>query len=189
MYEPKPVGSVAQPKPRRILSKDNLFRAWDLSRDSTPRAGSAGVDNESAKQFASNLDSNLDEIRKRLLSGTYGFSRLRPVFIRKPSSDKERVICIPTVRDRIVQRTIVQYFSSSKKLPIYHPSSFGFIKGQGTRKAIEKAVRKAVHKGVTETVVESAVQKGIAKGTKHKQIAAKKLAKKKSKPVRPDAEG
>jgi RNA-directed DNA polymerase len=140
MLEPKPVGSVARPKPLKILSKDNLFRAWGMSRDSTPRAGSAGIDNESAKQFASNLDANLDEMRKRLLSGTYGFSRLRPVFIRKPNSDKERVICIPTVRDRIVQRTIVQYLTSSKKLPIYHPSSFGFIKGQGTRKAIEKAV-------------------------------------------------
>jgi RNA-directed DNA polymerase len=140
MFEPKPVGSVVRPKPLKILSKDNLFRAWDTSRDSTPRAGSPGVDNESAKQFASNLDANLEEIRKRLLAGTYGFSRLRPVFIQKPNSDKERVICIPTVRDRIVQRTIVHYLASSKKLPIYNSSSFGFIKGQGTTKALDKAV-------------------------------------------------
>jgi RNA-directed DNA polymerase len=111
-----------------------------MSRDASAHAGSAGIDNESAKQFASNLDANLGEIRKRLLTGTYGFSRLRPVFIRKPNSEKERVICIPTVRDRIVQRAIVHYLDSSKKLPIYHPSSFGFIKGQGTKKAIDKAV-------------------------------------------------
>src|SRR5947199_9511926 len=67
-------------------------------------------------------------------------SRLRPVFIRKLNSDKERVICIPTVRDRVVQRAIVHYLDSSKRLPIYNPSSFGFIKGQGTKKAIDKAV-------------------------------------------------
>jgi retron-type reverse transcriptase len=85
MIEPKPVGSVARPKPIKILSKDNLRAAWDISRDSTAHAGSAGIDKESAKQFASNLDENLDEIRKRLLTGTYRFSRLRPVFIQKPN--------------------------------------------------------------------------------------------------------
>jgi retron-type reverse transcriptase len=62
------------------------------------------------------------------------------VIIRKPNSDKDRVICIPTVRDRVVQRAIVHYLDSSKRLPIYNPSSFGFIKGQGTKKAIDKAV-------------------------------------------------
>jgi RNA-directed DNA polymerase len=140
MIEPKPVGSVTRPKPIKILSKDNLRAAWDISRDSTAHAGSAGIDKESAKQFASDLDENLDEIRKRLLTGTYRFSRLRPVFIQKPNSGKERVICIPTVRDRIVQRTIVHYLERSRKLPIYNSSSFGFIKGLGTKNAIEKAV-------------------------------------------------
>jgi RNA-directed DNA polymerase len=140
MLEPKPVGSALRPKPLKILSKINLRHAWDLSRDSTSDAGGAGVDNVTAKQFASNLDANLDDIAKRLHEGKYSFSRLRPAFIRKPNSDKERVICIPTVRDRIVQKAIVNYLTSSEKLPVYNASSFGFIKGQGTRKAIEKAV-------------------------------------------------
>jgi RNA-directed DNA polymerase len=140
MLEPKPVGSVSRSKPLKILSKANLLQAWDMSRDSTSDAGGAGIDNESAKQFAANLDANLDEIKKRIHDGTYGFSRLRAAFIRKPNSDKEHVICIPTVRDRIVQKAIVNYLSSSEKLPIYNASSFGFIKGQGTRTAIEKAV-------------------------------------------------
>jgi RNA-directed DNA polymerase len=140
MFEPKPVGSVRPPLPLKILSKSNLFHAWNTSRDATTRAGGAGIDNESAKQFASNLDANLDEIKKRLHDGTYGFSRLRPVFVQKPGSSKERVISIPTVRDRIVQRAIVHYLASSKKLPIYNSSSFGFLKGLGTAKAIDKAV-------------------------------------------------
>jgi RNA-directed DNA polymerase len=142
MFEPKPVGSVSasSPKPLKILSKSNLVQAWNASRDATNDAGSAGVDKESAKQFAANLDSKLDEIKKRLHAGTYGFSGLRPVFLRKPNSDKERVICVPTVRDRIVQRAIVNYLASSKKLPIYNASSFGFLRGQGTAKAIAKAV-------------------------------------------------
>lgn len=140
MIEPKPVGSIVRPKPIKILSKDNLRAAWDLSRDSTAHAGSAGIDNQSAKQFASNLDENLEKIRKRLQAGTYTFSRLRPVFIQKANSTKERVICIPTVGDRIVQRAIVRYLERSRKLPIYNSSSFGFIKGLGTKNAIDKAV-------------------------------------------------
>ncbi|WP_159450424.1 reverse transcriptase domain-containing protein [Bradyrhizobium mercantei] len=143
MFEPKPVGSavrIGQPKPSRILSKSNLFHAWNFSRDRTTHAASPGVDNETAKNFAANLDSNLGEINKRLREGSFGFSKLRPVFIQKPGSVKERVICVPTVRDRIVQRAIVSYLTTSGKLPIYNASSFGFIQGQGTAKAIQRAV-------------------------------------------------
>lgn len=140
MLDPKPVGSAKRPRPSKILSKEKLFQSWNTSRDSTPRAGSPGIDTETAKSFASNLDANLDEIRKRLLDGSYGFSRLRPVFIRKPNSNKERVICIPTVRDRLVQRSIIRYLETSRRLPISHPSSYGFIKGKGTQKAVEAAV-------------------------------------------------
>lgn len=140
MFDPKPAGSVDIAKPRKILSKKNLLQAWDLSRDSTAHAGTAGIDNETAKHFASNLDANLGEIRKRLLEGTYGFSRLRAVFIPKPNSDKDRVICIPTIRDRIVQRATIQYLAARKKLPIYNSSSFGFIKGKGTKEAVQRAV-------------------------------------------------
>jgi hypothetical protein len=91
MFDPKPVGSVASPKPLdsvtcpkplKILSKANLFQAWNFSRDSTTRAGSAGVDNVTAKQFAANLDANLSEIKKRLHDGcmaspNYGLSSFR----------------------------------------------------------------------------------------------------------------
>jgi RNA-directed DNA polymerase len=140
MFEPKPVGSASKPKPLKILSKDNLLDAWSSSRDSASKPGAVGIDNETAKRFASNSDTNIEEIKKRLHNGTYGFSRLRPFFALKHGSTKERVICIPTVRDRIVQRAIVNYFAVSKSLPVYNDSSFGFIKGQGTAKAIQRAV-------------------------------------------------
>jgi RNA-directed DNA polymerase len=81
---------------------------------------------------------------------------LRPAFVEKPNSNKERVICIPTVRDRIVQRAIVNYLASSKKLPIYNASSFGFIKGQGTTRAVAKAVElRSVYEWCVKTDIES----------------------------------
>jgi len=156
MLEPKPVGSVRRSKPRRILSKPRLRHAWNESRDSSKRAGAPGIDNETARQFASNLDVNLDEVVKRLHNGSYGFSRLRPVFIEKEGSKKERVICIPTVRDRLIQRTIVEYLVSSRKIPIHNSSSFGFIRGLGTADAIARAVElRSVYEWCLKTDIES----------------------------------
>ncbi|MGJ5207139.1 reverse transcriptase domain-containing protein [Bradyrhizobium sp. HKCCYLR20261] len=117
-----------------------MKEVWSDSKDATSRAGSPGIDNQTARQFAANLDANLSEIEKRLRAGSFGFSRLRPIFIAKPNSNKERVICVPTVRDRLVQRTIVEHLTLSEALPIYNSSSFGFVKGQGTAKAIDRAV-------------------------------------------------
>ena len=56
------------------------------------------------------------------------------------SESTERVICIPTVRDRLVQRAIVAYITSRSKFPINNNSSFGFIKGLGPHSAIKRAL-------------------------------------------------
>lgn len=99
------------------------------------------MDHVTAQQFAAKLDSNLAEIARRLKQGDYGFSKLRPVFVLKANSDKERMICVPVVRDRLVQRVMAHYLTSKKLFPIYNSSSFGFIKGRGTREAIQAAVK------------------------------------------------
>lgn len=128
------------PRPTILLSKNRLRLAWLNSRDSSRTAGRPGIDNVSASRFAANLDHNLMVLARRLREGLYGPARLRPVFIPKPNSNKERMICIPTVEDRLVQRAIVEYLVSTKKLPIYNASSFGFIRGRGTQAAIKVAV-------------------------------------------------
>jgi group II intron reverse transcriptase/maturase len=140
MLAPQPGQNRKFPRPIKIISKDALAREWKLSRDATKNSGSKGVDNVSAAQFAQKLDSNLDGLARSLREGKFGFSKLRAVFIPKPDSEKERVICVPTVKDRLVQRVISQYITSKKVFPIYNSSSFGFIKGLGTREAINKVV-------------------------------------------------
>jgi RNA-directed DNA polymerase len=141
MLAPRPGRTGNAPRPAKILSKVALSKAWEHSRDSTTKAGRPGIDKESARQFGANLDSNLDYIARQLRGGIYGFSRLRVVFLPKPDSDAERVICIPTVRDRLVQRAISEYITSKSLLPIYNASSFGFIKGLGPHDAIERALK------------------------------------------------
>jgi hypothetical protein len=74
------------------------------------------------------------------MSGTYAPAGLKTAFIPKENSDKERMICIPCVADRVVQRAMVRYLVLNRKLPIYNSSSFGFIDGLGTGAAIRRAV-------------------------------------------------
>jgi RNA-directed DNA polymerase len=140
MLAPEPERTGHAPRPTRILSKAALRAAWDNSRDSTAAPGRPGIDGVSARQFTAKLDSNLRHIALRLGEGRYGFSRLRAVFIPKENSDKERIICIPTVSDRLVQRAIGRHLTSRSVLPIKNASSFGFIKGLGPRDAINRVV-------------------------------------------------
>jgi group II intron reverse transcriptase/maturase len=122
------------------LSKTALRAAWDKSRDATTRAGRPGIDDITASQFSAKLDARLDDIVRCLLEGRYGFSKLRAVFVPKEDSDKERVICIPTVRDRLVQRAIAEHLTSAEAFPINNASSFGFIRGLGPQSAIKRVV-------------------------------------------------
>jgi RNA-directed DNA polymerase len=144
------------PRPIKILSKSKLREAWQKSRDSSPNAGRPGIDNVTALGFAANLDHNLTVLARRLRQGLYGPSPLRAVFIPKPNSNKERMICIPTITDRVVQRTMAAYLTEQKKLPIYNSSSFGFLRDLGTKAAIDAAVEyRRSHDWCLKTDIES----------------------------------
>ena len=140
MLAPQPGRTSLLPKPIKVLSKPVLLAAWRDSRDSKPRAGRPGTDNVTASQFSAKLDTNLDDIVRRLRSGHYGFSKLRAVFLPKPDSNKERIICIPTIRDRLVQRAIAEHLISKRMFPINNLSSFGFIRGLGPQAAIRRTL-------------------------------------------------
>ena|GEM_PF-422516 len=140
MLAPQPGRTVNQPRPLKILSKAALRAAWKTSRDATNKPGRPGTDNETAQQFSTRLDANLDYVVRRLRDGQYGFSRLRAVFIPKEDAEKERVICIPTVRDRLVQRAMIEYLTSRRIFPIDNISSFGFMRGRGPQHAVARAL-------------------------------------------------
>ena len=141
MLAPQPGQNVKFPRPTKIVSKATLACEWKVSRDAKKNSGSKGADGITALQFAQKLDSNLHQIALLLRKGEFGFSKLRAVFVPKPNSEKERMICIPTVRDRLVQRVILRYITSKKLFPIYNSSSFGFIKGRGTVEAVRAVVK------------------------------------------------
>lgn len=122
------------PRPTKIISKKKLIAAWLLSKDNTPRAGTYGVDSEKAQTFAIKLDERCDQICREVYLRKLTFSKLRHRSIPKPNSDKERIICIPTVRDRLIQRTILQYLRN--KIPMFQVSKYSSKGEKGTGAAI-----------------------------------------------------
>lgn len=83
-----------------------------------------------------------------LRKGNYKFSSLRGVAVDKATGGT-RLICVPTVRDRIVQRAILQILEPrSSAAGILNPASYGFIaKGNEDNKdKPRKTVRSAIEK-------------------------------------------
>lgn len=56
------------------------------------------------------------------------------------SDGGERVIAVPTVGDRLVQRVIVDYIYRRRLLPVFNSSSYGFLPGLSTRDAIRRCL-------------------------------------------------
>jgi len=133
-------GSKRFPKPTKILSKAKLFAAWKGSRDSTSDPGRPGIDGITAEQFALRIDERLATLADDLRSGKYHPSRLKPVLIPKPDSDRYRLICIPVIRDRVVQKAILNHLVLHDKLHVENEFSFGFIAGKGTSHAMDRAI-------------------------------------------------
>ena len=68
----------------------------------------------------------------------YQYSPLRPALLPKPDNSY-RVICVPTVRDRIVQRAVLNFLAEGDKCRLLNDVSFGFVQGRGVKQAAQKA--------------------------------------------------
>lgn len=128
----------------RLRSLENLREIWKeywcQSKDSAP-----GIDGITPKFFNDNLSSNLNILRAELSDG-YDYFPLRGVAVPKKDPTKKRVICIPTVRDRVVQRAVLRVIEArGSKLGIVNGVSFGFIKdSNGARRGAHAARNVAV---------------------------------------------
>ena len=111
-----------------IYAMDNLYPAWHKT--------SLG---KSTKKpiidFYRNLDQNLDTIARDLKKGTYKPGPYYRFLIKDP---KERVISASTVRDRIVQHALMNYYD-----PVFDRhlifDSYACRIGKGTKKAVLRA--------------------------------------------------
>ena len=119
----------------RILSPENLQAAWSRVK---ANGGAAGVDGMTIAQFPAFARQHWEEIRSRLLAGTYHPAPVRRVFIPKPNGDL-RPLGIPTVLDRVIQQAIAQVLT-----PIFDPHfsthSYGFRYGKRAHQAVRSVL-------------------------------------------------
>ncbi len=87
-----------------------------------------GIDGISINRFAQTRDESISHIARKVRNNEYKASPLKPHFIPKPNK-KERVICVPTVSDRLLQRSVLQHLNE-KGYTLDNDISYGFIKGK-----------------------------------------------------------
>jgi RNA-directed DNA polymerase len=122
------------------LSESNFKRVWRESRDSSPsRPGAPGIDRVTAQAFSAELLTEIRRIRLVIQRDHYQFSRLRVAPVPKASGG-ERIIAIPTVRDRLLQRVILDHLEGDPRFKPTSSVSYGFTKGRNLQDAQRQAV-------------------------------------------------
>ncbi len=104
-----------------LLDLDWLREAYQRTR----KDGAAGVDGQTSRDYAANLEGNLRSLLDRVKAGHYQSPPVRRVHIPKGSGGETRPIGIPTFEDKVLQRAVVMLLE-----PIYEQDfsndSYGF---------------------------------------------------------------
>jgi group II intron reverse transcriptase/maturase len=109
-----------------------LHEAYERTR----KDGAPGVDDQTAKDYARNLESNLGSLLDRFKSGTYRAPPVRRVHIPKGDGRKTRPIGIPTFEDKVLQRAVAMVLDAIYETEFF-PFSFGFRSRLGPHDALE----------------------------------------------------
>lgn len=118
----------------RLLHKGALIGAFMKVKSAN---GAPGVDGQSLKDFACQLDRNINDLLNELMGKRYQPSPVKRVEIDKPDGGI-RKIGIPTVRDRVVQQALKHILEPIFD-PDFHPSSYGYRPNRSAHDAIAKA--------------------------------------------------
>ena len=98
--------------------------------------GKPGIDGQTVVDFAEVEDQEIARLLQELREKSYRPSPVRRVLIPK-SNGESRKLGIPTVRDRVVQRALLDILEPVFE-PHFHPSSFGYRPGRRCADAIAK---------------------------------------------------
>ncbi len=98
--------------------------------------GSAGVDNQSLKDFDQDLKHNLYKLWNRLSSGSYFPQAVKRVEIPKADGGI-RPLGIPTVADRIAQMAVKMQIEGELEQH-FHPNSYGYRPHKSAHQALEQ---------------------------------------------------
>lgn len=111
-----------------------LSRAF---KDVKRNGGASGIDGISVGDFETNLQEELAQLRKELMSWIYKPKPVKRVEIPKPTGGM-RMLGIPCVRDRVVQ-TGIKLLLEPILEPLFSMHSYGFRPNRNQQQAVRKA--------------------------------------------------
>ena len=134
----------------------------------TRKDGATGVDDQTAAEYAANLEGNLQSLLDRFKSGSY---RAPPVLrVEIPKHDgTRRPLGIPTFEDKVLQRAVVMVLGAVYEED-FLPCSFGFRPGRSAHGALA-ALREAVMDMRGSWIIELDIQ-GFFDSVDHGQMRA-----------------
>jgi group II intron reverse transcriptase/maturase len=106
----------------------------------TRKDGALGIDEQSAQQYAANLESNLHSLLERAKSGMYRAPPVRRVHIPKGNGET-RPLGIPTFEDKVLQRAVAMVLEAVYEQD-FLDCSYGFRPGRSAHQALD-ALREA----------------------------------------------
>jgi group II intron reverse transcriptase/maturase len=119
----------------------------------TRKDGAVGVDGQTAREYAANLEGNLRSLLDRFKSGTYQAPPVRRAHIPKGDGSSTRPIGIPTFEDKILQRAVAMLLEAVYEQD-FLGCSFGFRPNRSAHQALESLWRYTTKMDVDGFVVD-----------------------------------
>lgn len=112
----------------QVADKNNLREAWRRIRSNVPGKKRHKLDNlgYSVNSIDSNIESELSAIHSSLI-GNDGYKFRDLVAHPIPKKSGHRIICVPPLVDRLVQRAVLEFLSKGDRFRILNPISFGYV--------------------------------------------------------------
>ncbi len=111
---------------------DWMFEAYR----STRKDGAAGVDGQTATDYAADLEGNLRSLLDRAKSGRYQAPPVRRVHIPKGTGSETRPIGIPTFEGKVLQRAVAMVLEAVYEQD-FLDCSYGFRPGRSAHQALD----------------------------------------------------
>ena len=125
-----------------------------------------GIDGVSLEEYGIALKENIHNLHEKMLKFSYRPQPVRRVGIPK-ANGKTRMLGIPTVEDKIVQRAIAQILEAIYE-PAFLDMSYGFRPNRSCHDALEK-LNKAIVTQPTNYIIDADI-KGFFDNVKHEWI-------------------
>lgn len=166
---------------QQALSQTALLKSWAelYQKTSKNSKNTTGVDGVSINEYEPHHKQRIAQLYRKIRRNSFTFHNLKPSFIPKAGSDKLRLINVPTVDDRIVQRALVNFLSNKYQAKLANEISYGFVKGRSVKEAATRACQmRKTSPWVFKTDITSffdSISRDLMAKTIHKEIRHRSL--------------